>query len=91
MPNELIEAATLLLSFDQAAALFLLALDDRIGEAALGAARQRTQQFFQNAGDGSAAQLMLALSSGAVPGGIATDDDGFAAVGNCDPACNCSR
>jgi NAD(P)-dependent dehydrogenase (short-subunit alcohol dehydrogenase family) len=89
-PNELIAAATLLLSFDRAAALFLLALDDRVSEATLASARQRTQLFYQNAGDGSVAQLMLALSSGALPGGIADDDDG-AAASQCAGAGSASR
>jgi hypothetical protein len=79
--NELIAAATLLLSFDRAAALFLLALDDRVADATLATARQRTQLFYQNAGDGTVAQLMLALSSGGLDG-IADDDDG-AAVSQC--------
>jgi NAD(P)-dependent dehydrogenase (short-subunit alcohol dehydrogenase family) len=87
--NELITASALLLSLDRGAALFLLRLDDRLGAATLAAARERTRLFFHNAGDGSAAQLMLALSSGALPGGIAPDQDGLAAVAQC-PAC-CSQ
>jgi NAD(P)-dependent dehydrogenase (short-subunit alcohol dehydrogenase family) len=87
--NELTTAASLLLSLDQATALFLLRLDDRVGASTLATARERTRLFFQNAGDGTAAQLLLALSSGALPGGIAQDHDGAAPVGQC-PAC-CSQ
>jgi NAD(P)-dependent dehydrogenase (short-subunit alcohol dehydrogenase family) len=86
--NELITAAALLLSLDHATALFLLRLDDRVAAATLAAARERTRLFFQNAGDGSAAQLLLALSSGALPG-TTQDRDGLAAVAEC-PAC-CSQ
>jgi hypothetical protein len=81
--SELIAAATLLLSLDRASALFLLALDDRVAGATLASARVRTRTFFENAGNGTAAQLMLALSSGMLGGGIAKDADGSAAVGNC--------
>jgi NAD(P)-dependent dehydrogenase (short-subunit alcohol dehydrogenase family) len=80
--NELIASSALLLSLDRAAALFLLALDERLDKRTLATARQRTQQFFQSAGDGTAAQLMLALSSGALPG-AAGDDDGLTPVGTC--------
>jgi NAD(P)-dependent dehydrogenase (short-subunit alcohol dehydrogenase family) len=88
--NELITAAARLASFDPSCALFLLALDNAVDEATLAAARQRTQQFFLNAGNGTAAQLMLALSSGALPGGTADDADGFAPLGNCAAVC-CSQ
>jgi hypothetical protein len=86
--NELIAAATLLLSLDYATALFLLRLDDRVAPATLVAARERTRLFFQNAGDGTAAQLMLALSSGALSGGLTQDRDGSAPTGQCQACCS---
>jgi NAD(P)-dependent dehydrogenase (short-subunit alcohol dehydrogenase family) len=80
--NELVAAASLLVSLDRGAALFLLALDDRLDAATLATTRQRTAEFFENAGNGNAAQLMLAISSGVLPG-IAPDQDGLAPVGAC--------
>jgi NAD(P)-dependent dehydrogenase (short-subunit alcohol dehydrogenase family) len=80
--NELTAAASLLWSLDRAAALFLLALDDHIDAGVLAIARGRTAAFFDNAGNGTAAQLMLALSSGALSGTTA-DQDGLAPVGGC--------
>ena len=80
--NELTAAATLLHSLDPVAALFLLALDDQLAATTLSTARQRTTQFFQNAGNGVAAQLLLALSSGALAG-TAADRDGLAPAGTC--------
>ncbi len=80
--TELITAASLLLSLDRGAALFLLALDDRLDAGTIATTRQRTAAFFENAGNGNSAQLMLAVSSGALPGTTA-DQDGLAPVGAC--------
>ena len=82
--NELIQAAALLLSIDRGVALYLLALDDLVDPAVLASTRQRALISKQAVNDGSAAQLLLALSSGTLsPPGIADDHDGFAPVVNC--------
>jgi NAD(P)-dependent dehydrogenase (short-subunit alcohol dehydrogenase family) len=81
--NELADAASLLLSLDRDVSLFLLAIDDRLDEQTLSIARRRSGAFYQTAGDGTAAQLMLALSAG--PAGSVTDNDGLALVTSCAP------
>jgi hypothetical protein len=81
--NELTDTASLLLSLDRDVSLFLLALDDRLDEETLSIARRRSGAFYQTAGDGTAARLMLALSAG--PAGSVTDNDGLAPVTSCAP------
>jgi NAD(P)-dependent dehydrogenase (short-subunit alcohol dehydrogenase family) len=80
--NELTSAASLLVSLDRGAALFLLALDDQLAASIVSATRQRTQLFFENAGNGTAAQLLTALSSGALSG-TSVDGDGLAPATSC--------
>jgi len=83
-PNEIIQSAALLLSIDRGAALNLLALDDLLDPAVVASTRQRALIMRQAVNDGSAAQLLLTLSSGTLsPPGIADDGDGFAPVVNC--------
>lgn len=85
--NELIQAAALVLAIDRGVALNLLALDDLLDPAILASTRQRALISKQGVNDGSAAQLLLTLSSGTLsPPGIADDNDGFAPVVTCPPA-----
>jgi NAD(P)-dependent dehydrogenase (short-subunit alcohol dehydrogenase family) len=82
--NELVDAARYLLSADKSIALYLLAFDDLLDEAAYAAAKQAYDSYRQSLADGSLQGLELLLSSGTLsPSGIAADNDGLAPVTSC--------